>query len=103
MKITRDVILDLLPLYIANELSEDTRALVDDYLETDPEIAKIALKTVVPGLMSEVPVPLTKDNKMEAYSETKRIMFQRLVIIAVVLTFLGAFITLAVMFITPSI
>ena len=46
MKITRDVILDLLPLYIANELSEDTRSLVDEYLETDPEIAKIALKTV---------------------------------------------------------
>ena len=102
MKITRDVILDLLPLYIANELSEDTRALVDEYLETDPEIAKIALKTVIPGLMSEVPVPYTKDKKMEAYSEARKVTNQRIIILAVALTMIIAFITLAVFFFYSS-
>ena len=42
MKITRNVIIDLLPLYMADEVSADTRALVDSYLVTDPELAKIA-------------------------------------------------------------
>ena len=42
MEITRNVILDLLPLYLADEVSADTRALVEKYLETDPELANIA-------------------------------------------------------------
>jgi anti-sigma factor RsiW len=37
--VTRDVILDLLPLYLAGETSPATRALVDAYLKTDPELA----------------------------------------------------------------
>ncbi|GAH31500.1 unnamed protein product, partial [marine sediment metagenome] len=42
MKITRNVILDLLPLYLADEVSEDTRALIEKYLKTDPQLAKVA-------------------------------------------------------------
>ena len=34
--VTRGVILDLLPLYLADEVSTDTRRLVECYLETDP-------------------------------------------------------------------
>lgn len=40
MNVTRDVILDLLPLYLADEASPATRALVDAYLATDPELAR---------------------------------------------------------------
>src|SRR5262245_49150492 len=40
MKVTREVILDLLPLYLAGEVSADTRALVAEYLERDPELAR---------------------------------------------------------------
>ena len=42
MEITREVILDLLPLYLANEVSSATRALIEEYLETDPKLAKLA-------------------------------------------------------------
>lgn len=42
MKVTRDVILDLLPLYLADEASEDTRDLVEHYLETVPQLAQLA-------------------------------------------------------------
>jgi anti-sigma factor RsiW len=42
MNITRDVVEDLLPLYAAGEASADTRALVDAYLRTDPELARVA-------------------------------------------------------------
>jgi hypothetical protein len=40
MKVTRDVVLDLLPVYLAEEASPDTRALVDEYLRQDPELAR---------------------------------------------------------------
>jgi anti-sigma factor RsiW len=41
MKITRDVIYDLLPAYFAGEASADTRALTDEFLATDPEFARM--------------------------------------------------------------
>ena len=42
MEITRNVIEDLLPLYLADEASADTRMLVGEYLKTDPELADVA-------------------------------------------------------------
>jgi anti-sigma factor RsiW len=42
MKVTRDVIYDLLPSYFAGDASQDTRALVEAYFETDPEFARMA-------------------------------------------------------------
>lgn len=39
MTITRDVVKDLLTVYLAGEASADTRALIEDYLRTDPELA----------------------------------------------------------------
>jgi hypothetical protein len=42
MKVTRDVILDLLPLYFAGQVSADTKALVDDFLRTDPGFARMS-------------------------------------------------------------
>jgi anti-sigma factor RsiW len=40
MDVTRDVIVDLLPLYLAGEASPGTRLLVTDYLSRDPELAE---------------------------------------------------------------
>ena len=87
MEITRDVILDLLPLYLADEVSADTRALVEKYLETDPELAKIAKQSATMELSEDIPVPLTKEDKMEAYEEAKRLLFRRTVIWAGLLAF----------------
>src|SRR5688572_9265297 len=42
MKVTRDVIYDLLPGYFAGELSADAKALVDEFFATDPEFARMA-------------------------------------------------------------
>jgi len=39
MQITRNVIIDLLPVYLAGDASLDTRSLVEDYLKTDQELA----------------------------------------------------------------
>lgn len=40
MKITHDVIKDLLTVYLAGEATADTRALIEDWLRTDPELAR---------------------------------------------------------------
>ena len=40
MKITRDVVKDLLAVYSAGEASGDTRALVEEWLRSDPELAR---------------------------------------------------------------
>jgi anti-sigma factor RsiW len=39
MKITRDIVNDLLTVYLAGEASPDTRALVDEWLKSDPQLA----------------------------------------------------------------
>jgi hypothetical protein len=40
MTVPRDVILDLLPLYLADEASPATRELVENYLKQDPALAQ---------------------------------------------------------------
>jgi anti-sigma factor RsiW len=42
MNVTRDVVRDLLPLYVAGEASADTRAAVDAFLASDPELEALA-------------------------------------------------------------
>lgn len=94
MEISRNVILDLLPLYIADEASPETRALVEAYLDTDPELAKIADKLSGAELLDEVPIPITKEHEMEAYQEAKlqqrRYIITLVAVIAVIFLFMMA-------------
>ena len=62
MNVTREVILDLLPVYLAGEASPTTCELIEEYMEQDPELAqrirlqwadnlgKIALSALPPDL-----------------------------------------------------
>jgi ferric-dicitrate binding protein FerR (iron transport regulator) len=40
MNVTKEVITDLFPLYVANECSKDSRALIEDYLRNNPNQAE---------------------------------------------------------------
>lgn len=42
MKITRDVVSDLLAVYLSGEATADTRALVEEWLKTDADLARRA-------------------------------------------------------------
>ena len=62
MKVTRDVIYDLLPGYFSGDISPDTRALVDEYLQQDPEFRQMMERfrtmfreprTVAPGAQTD--------------------------------------------------
>ncbi len=90
MEITKNVILDLLPLYLADEVSADTRALIEEYLETDPELAEIAKQSAAVELPGDIPIPLTQEDKMKAYKKSKTIMIVTIVLLAALMaTILG--------------
>ena len=72
MEITRNVILDLLPLYSANEVSADTRALVERHLKSDPELANVAKQLEGMEKPQSIPVPLSQDDEMKAYRKARR-------------------------------
>ena len=72
MEITKNVILDLLPLYSANEVSADTRALVEKYLKTDPELANVAKQLEAMEKPQSIPVLLSQDAEMKAYRKARR-------------------------------
>jgi hypothetical protein len=90
MEVTRNVVLDLLPLYLADEASEDSRTLVESYLDTDPELAEMAKRPEITELPDDIPITLTKEDKLEAYREAKRLMFLRTIILATIIS--GSFI-----------
>ena len=99
MDITRNVILDLLPLYLANEVSDDTRTLIEKYLETDKELANLAKQSAAMELPGDIPVPLTEEDKMKAYRKTRWLMFLTIIILAVLISFILG-VTLLVFFVS---
>ena len=73
MEVTRNVILDLLPLYLAGEASANTQALVKEYLEHDPDLAQLA-RQWQERLPGPPPAPVHPDAQALAYQEAKRQM-----------------------------
>lgn len=78
MKVTRAVILDLLPAYLAGEASADTRALVEEYLQGDEELARYVHSTP-PELTAPPPLGgLKPEAELRALRRTRRVLaFQR--------------------------
>ena len=97
-KIPQHVILDLLPLYLAEEVSDETRTLIEDYLKTDPQLATLAEQAKHAPSLQEIPAPLNKETEMKAYKKGKKLMIQHNVFLgfAVFTTFLSfpAFVSL---------
>lgn len=48
MSITRNVVIDLLPVYFSGEASDDTRKLVEDYFREDPDFERAARRAATP-------------------------------------------------------
>jgi hypothetical protein len=89
MEITRNVILDLLPLYVADEVSADTKALVEKYLETDEDLAKVAKQLAPFEKPKAAPRPLSQDVEMRAYKRVQRRQIIFAIALAGVLSILG--------------
>lgn len=90
MKVPHHVILDLIPLYLADEVSPETRHLIEEYLHTDPNLADLVVQAKNLEPLQEIPAIINKENEMEAFKKVKRTLFQHNVflILAVITTFL---------------
>jgi len=84
MSVTRDVILDLLPLYLSDEASNDSRALVAEHLDNDPELARLATQWK-DRLPEPPPAPVNPDAQAIAYQEAKRQIANRVITLAIVI------------------
>lgn len=98
MNITRDIVLDLLPLYLAGEASEDTRTAIQFFLQDDPGLARKVAEMEIPG-MREAPKTASKEAEIEAYKKANLVMTLRTLALAVIIA--GTF--LAVVLIVPAI
>lgn len=84
MNVTREVISDLLPLYLSEEASADTRALVEAYFRQDPEFEVLARQsqTQLDTLVVSSP---TDQQEKEALMRVKRVLRLRSILLGVAL------------------
>lgn len=81
MDIPRDLIIDLLPSYLADEVSETTRMFVERFLQQDVELQKLIEKRF--QLDDDVVPALHKDHELNSFARTKRLMNQQSLLMAV--------------------
>lgn len=97
MKITRNVIEDLLPLYVAKEVSEDTRKLVEAYLQQDTSLIPL-VQQLKELHMEQIDTTLKPETELVALQKTQQMMILRSMFMAAIialaflctLAFLGA-------------
>jgi predicted anti-sigma-YlaC factor YlaD len=74
MNVTREVILDLLPLYLAGEASPATRALVEEYLKQDPELAQRIRLQWAESFAKAMPSDLPPELELRSLRRTRSLL-----------------------------
>lgn len=93
-QVTRDVIGDLLPLYVSGEVSADTKALVEHYLITDPDLARaVAAARAFDLPHTAGPAPSAEKATLDA---TRRLLKTRTSTLAMAILFTALPFTIAV-------
>ncbi len=90
MKITRDVVKDLLTVELAGEASADTQALIGEYLRTDPVLAGEVAAARAGGLGLPDAPDATPTAEKQALDTTRRLLKNRTstLVVAVLFTLL---------------
>jgi len=84
MNVTREIVKDLLPLYVAGEASAESRAAVEEWLLTDPELAPMAEFLREDGAP---PVAMSAGSGQAALATTKSLLRRRTWLLALALFF----------------
>ena len=71
MQVTRDIVRDLLPVYLAGEASADTRAVVEKHLATDPQLRE-AVEAA--GAWSPPPIEAPASLEERSLERTRRLL-----------------------------
>src|SRR5258708_32039768 len=78
MKVTREVMLDLRPVYLSGEASPATRALVEEYLKQDEEFARRLRLQCAENFAAALPSSLPPDLELRVLRRTRALLgFQR--------------------------
>ena len=101
MEINKNIIIDLLPMYLANEASPETRELVDKYLDSDEDLARI-IKIQQESLnrTKDFPVPLTEEHQISAFRKSRIQLALIILVAAIVLA--GVLGTIVMMFLSSA-
>src|ERR1700690_4071958 len=74
MNVTREVILDLLPVYLSGEASPATRILVEEFMKQDPELAQRIRHQLVNSFAEAVPPALPPDLELRSLRRTRSLL-----------------------------
>ena len=74
MNVTREIIIDLLPVYLSGEASTDTRALVESFLKQDPELAQRIRSQWVENMTNAAPSSLPPELELKAFRRTRGLL-----------------------------
>jgi hypothetical protein len=74
MNVTREVILDLIPIYLAGDASPATRALIDEYLRHDPDLAHRIRTLSVNSLAATTQPPLSSDIEVRSLRRARALI-----------------------------
>ena len=74
MTVSKDVILDLLPVYLAGEASPATRELVEAYLKEDAELAQSIRQQGVENFQRIAPSTLPPELELKSLSRTRAML-----------------------------
>lgn len=78
MMISRDVVLDLLPLYLADEASEDSKLLVSAYLQANPDFSRWVMENqaqIIPQSVISPSAQLEKETFMNFRKQQRKRSF----------------------------
>ena len=76
MNVTKEIINDLIPLYVANECSADTRALVEEHLQRNPQQAEELRRIMATPVPQAVPSSNSLD-ETRSFREARRRLRRR--------------------------
>jgi hypothetical protein len=74
MNVTREVILDLLPVYLAGEASPATRALVEEYMKQDVELAQKIRQQWSENFAKVIPSALPPELELRSLRRTRSLL-----------------------------
>jgi len=98
MNVTREVILDLLPVYLAGEASLATRALVEEYMEQDKELAQRIRVQWADNLAKITPAALPPDLELRSLRRTRALLGWQRWLLALSITFTAIALTSQISF-----
>jgi len=88
MKVTQDVVRDLMPAYLSGEASRDTRALVEEFLAGDPAL-KREFERGAKEILIPMPVTLPPDHEKRTVDRARWLLRLRSLLIALTFFFIA--------------